>query len=285
MSENLYGGIPVYGIMTTHRYGGARRALLALTVLVAAVCSEAPTAVAPARSIDLALPWQSVAPDLVGLDGAQLASASASALLIPRMRSLLVVREGRLAHEEYFGGWTADTLADVRSVTKSIVSTLTGIALQRGELESLDQSIVTVLTEPEFALPEAQWGITIRHLLTMTSGFFWDVTDNVGTYNEWIQSGDHLGFILDRPLIEEPGEAFTYNSAAVHLLGVVLEEATGRTLPEYADEVLFGPIGIRERKWESLSTGRVNGGAGIDLRPRDLARLGQLFLQEGWSGG
>ena len=70
-------------------------------------------------SIDLALQWQSVAPELVNLESAQLASASASAQLIPRMRSLLVVREGRLAHEEYFGGWTADTLADVRSVTKS----------------------------------------------------------------------------------------------------------------------------------------------------------------------
>ena len=283
--SKFFGADRVYGTMIADRSRGARRALLTLAVLALGACSEAPTAVAPAGSIDLALQWQSVTPDLVNLDAAQLASASASAQLIPRMRSLLVVREGRLAHEEYFGGWTADTLADVRSVTKSIVSTLTGIALQRGELESLDQSIVTVLTGPEFALPQAQWGITIRHLLTMTSGFFWDESDNVGTYGEWIRSGDHLGFILDRPLIEQPGASFTYNSAAVHLLGVVLEEATGRTLPDYADEVLFEPIGVRDRKWESFSSGRVNGGAGIDLRPRDLARIGQLFLQRGWSGG
>ena len=70
----------------------------------------------------------------------------------------------------------------------------------------------------------------------------------------------------------------------MHLLGVVLEAAVGRPVPAFADEVLFGPLGIGERVWEDLSTGYVNGGSGIDLRPRDLARLGQLYLQGGWSG-
>jgi CubicO group peptidase (beta-lactamase class C family) len=85
-------------------------------------------------------------------------------------------------------------------------------------------------------------------------------------------------------MVSTPGSEFLYNSAAVHLLGVLLEETVARPLPEYADEHLFGPLGIGVRRWEAMPGDRVNGGAGIDLRPRDLARLGQLFLQEGVSG-
>ena len=81
-----------------------------------------------------------------------------------------------------------------------------------------------------------------------------------------------------------PGSAFVYNSAAVHLLGVILEKATGMELEAYADRVLFGPLGIGQRAWEPVADGYVNGGSGLDLRPRDLARFGQLLLQDGWSG-
>jgi CubicO group peptidase (beta-lactamase class C family) len=117
----------------------------------------------------------------------------------------------------------------------------------------------------------------------MTGGWEWHESGAVG-YNEWIQSTDHVQYLLNHPLTDAPGAQFNYNSAAVHLLGVILEQVTGMTLPAFADQVLFGPLGISDRAWEDTGDGHVNGGAGLDLRPRDLARIGQLFFQHGVSG-
>ena len=256
--------------------------LIALTV--GSACSDAPTAVAPPGAIDIARPWVEVAPESVGVDGNALAVASGIAGSIDRMRSLLVVREGHLVHEAYFGGATRDTLADVRSVTKSVVATLAGIALNQGHIQSLDQSMADFLEAPEFALSAAHHLITIRHLLTMTGGFSWDES-RLTEYRAWMRSDNRVDYPLQRDIVHEPGTTFEYNSSAVFLLGIAIEKAVGKPLPEYADEVLFGPLGVRERRWEELREGYVNGGAGIDLRPRDLARFGQLYLQEGWSGG
>lgn len=260
------------------------RFLVLCVVALCAACGDGPAGPSTYEPVDLAVPWQSVDPADVGVRAGALDQAAAAAEALPRMRSLLVVRNGRLILERYFHGFQRDSLADVRSVTKSVVSTLTGIALDRGDLQSLDTSMGEVLPESVAVLTEAQGAITFRHLLTMSGGFSWDESGGVGMYNDWIRSGDHIGFLLDRPLSTEPGSTFLYNSAATHLLGVALEEVVGRPLPEYADEHLFGPLGIDARRWEAMPDGRVNGGAGIDLRPRDLARLGQLLLQEGLSG-
>jgi len=126
--------------------------------------------------------------------------------------------------------------------------------------------------------------ITLRHLLTMSGGWDWFESGGVG-YNDWITSGDPVAYLLARPHAAEPGTTFAYNSAAAHLLGLAVGEAVGRPLPAFANEVLFSPLGIAQSGWEVLGQNQVNGGAGLDLRPLDLARLGQLFLQDGWSGG
>ena len=235
--------------------------------------------------IDLALPWST----------ATVAEAGGSPTLVERgidrarnnhrMRSLLVVKDGRLVVEEYFGGGDSDDLHDIRSVTKSVVSSLTGIALARGDIRSLDDPAADYLGPLVPDLDPEKRAITIRHLLTMTSGLEWDETGGFGSYSEWIRSRDHLGFLLDKPFEAPPGSRFNYNSAAVHLLGVVLEQATTMPLPRLAQFALFDPMGISGSRWESLGGGFYNGGAGLDMRPRDLARFGQLFLQRGSSGG
>jgi CubicO group peptidase (beta-lactamase class C family) len=200
------------------------------------------------------------------------------------LRSLLVVKNGRLVAEEYFGGADRWTLYDVRSVTKSIVGTLAALAVEDGHFASLDDQIQPYLAPNVATLTVEQRRITIRHLLTMTAGFDWDESGGIGDYGLWIRSSDHIQALLTRPLVAPPGSGFRYNSAAVHLLGVVIEEAVGVPLRAYAEEALFRPIGIGAAQWESLSGGYVNGGSGIDLRARDLARLGQLYLQDGISG-
>lgn len=257
--------------------------LACIAALACAACGDDPTAVAPPGTVDLSLPWAEASPVAMGIDGTALAAAADGGGDIDRLRSLLVVREGKLVFERYYHGWTADTLADVRSVTKSIVSTLVGLALQDGFVHSLDDPITDYLHAPEFPVRPEHGAITVRHLLTMTGGFDWD-EDDTNIYSDWVRSSDQVAFVLNRQVSSTPGSTFLYNSAAVHLLGVVLEKATGMELEAYADRELFEPIGITRRVWEPATQGYVNGGAGLDVTPRDLARFGQLALQAGWSG-
>lgn len=268
--------------MKTHRMAGPRLSAGLVGVLVSlAACGDGPAIPPLEAPLDLAAPWETANPGAAGIDGGLLEQADAAARAIPRMRSLLVVRHGRLVHEAYYGDRDRDTRADSRSVTKSIVSTLVGIAIDRGVL-TLDQSIGDLLTSPDFDLRADQRAITVQHLLTMTGGWEWSESGSAG-YGEWIASEDHVRYLLDRPLSDVPGSRFNYNSAAVFLLGIVLAEAVDQPLEAWADEVLFAPLGI-EAVWESLPERHTNAGSGIDLTPRDLARIGQLMLQQGRSG-
>lgn len=255
--------------------------VLSLIWLVAG-CDFSSDTPAPA-SLDLTQPWVKAAPAAVGIAPAGLSAAVSAASAQPRMLSLLVVRDGMLVLEEYFHGNDADSLNDVRSVTKSIVSTLVGVALKEGFIGSLDETLGDHLQEQVELLSPGLQAISVRHLLTMTSGFEWDESGGPA-YGNWIRAQDHVGHLLDQPLVHEAGTTFTYNSAAVHLLGVLLQEAVEMPLPDFADRYLFSKIGIQRSRWEALTGGYVNAGAGLDLRPRDLARLGQLYLQAGQSG-
>jgi CubicO group peptidase (beta-lactamase class C family) len=259
-----------------------RLAVLAVPLVMLA-CGDSITDPGRSEPIDLALPWVVASPESQGIDPGGLSRAVGHAATLPRILSLLVVRHGRLVAEEYFNDNTAESLNDVRSITKSVVSTLIGIAIQRGEIESLDESVQYHLGPFYEDLPAELADVTLRDLLTMSGGFEWDESTTVG-YNEWILSGDYVGYLLDRPIVNPPGTTFTYNSAAVHLLAVILQVATNEWIQDYADEHLFGPIGITGSSWEILLNGWANGGSGIDLRPRDLARLGTLWLQKGRSG-
>ena len=270
----------------------AARAAAAL-VLVATACAgsmpsspgspaASPSAAPAAPPVDLSLPWVSATPSDVGMDDQALATASAQAAAIPRFRSLLVARHGRLVLERYFGAASADTLFDVRSVTKTVVGALTGIAIRDAVLPGLDVSIARYL-EPTYHVFDSERAITLRHLATMSSGFEWD--ENVGPdFDLWIASDDHVQFLLDRPQAHAPGSFYTYNTAGPHTLGVILQRAASQPLPQYATEHLFRPLGIDAVVWPPLDRGTVDSGTGIQFRGRDLLKLGQLYLQRGASG-
>jgi CubicO group peptidase (beta-lactamase class C family) len=267
--------------MTPIRRASILAALVAATVTAA--CGDASTDAGPEQVVDLALPWKSADPATLGMDAGALDAAASAAQAIPRMRSLLVVRDGRLALERYFGGTGPDDLADVRSVTKTVVSTLTAIALAKGFVTGTGETLGDLIPHQVAVLRPDEQVITVADLLTMTGGWEWDESTDAG-YNDWVTAADHLGYLLERPLTNAPGAVFQYNTAAVHLLSVGVESAVGASLPTFADQVLFSPLGISQRAWEDLGDGHVNGGSGLDLRPRDLARIGQLYLQDGLSG-
>lgn len=254
-----------------------RSIVVLLSSAFVSTCGETPFA-----PIDVSREWIERAPDDLGMDAALLERADLHARSVPRFRSLLVARRGALVMERYYGGAGRETLHDVRSVTKSVVSTLAGIARAKGLLPNLDTTMAAYLAG--YALDTDDSSVTVRHLLTMTSGYAWD-ENTTNSYNTWILSGDdHVQYVLDLPHATASGAEFTYNSGAVHVLGVLITRATGMSLPEFADQTLFGPMGAGPVAWEPMDPGTVNGGAGLDLRGRDLLRFGQLFLQRGRSG-
>ena len=189
------------------------------------------------------------------------------------VHSMLIFRDGKLVLEEYFDGykykwdgpnyngdwvnWTRSTLHVMQSVTKSIVSTCIGIAADKGYIDSVHQSIFDYLPEYQHLNTAGRDGITIEHLLTMTSGLEWDEwgASNTSLENDaiglWFHELGPIPYALDRPLVSEPGTSFTYNGGGTDVLGEILRNATGMTIDQFAAKHLSEPLAIDSFNWDS----------------------------------
>ncbi len=198
---------------------------------------------------------------------------------LPDIRSVVVIRRGRVAFEYHRSGYTADSLQPIESVTKSVLSTLVGIALAQGHIASLDQPVVTLM--PELAGLNADVRarqLSVRHLLTMTAGF-------APSERRFFDPKERAQFAMSRTFESNPGAAFRYDNPASNLLAAVLAKAVDETPAGYAQRQLFAPLGIERSDWTVDEQGRHLGYTGLKLRTRDMAKLGQLLLQEGaWAG-
>ena len=213
-----------------------------------------------------------------------------------------MVRGGKLVYETYRPGedriprplgvipHDAGTLHDVRSVTKSVVSLLIGIALDRGLIAGVDQPALAYLPDYAALRTDDNQRILLRHLLTMTSGLRWnedlpydDPKNSLRLMNE---AADPYRYVLEQKLVHEPGKWWEYNSGNTMLLGAVLRHATGKELPDFAREALFEPLGITEVEWIDVPPAHQPAAwGGLRLRPRDMAKIGQLVLNGGtWKG-
>jgi CubicO group peptidase (beta-lactamase class C family) len=203
---------------------------------------------------------------------------------MPDVTGLIVIRGGYIVHERYFGGrYGRDDPVRIWSITKSVTGSLIGRALADGLLTGLDQTIGELLPNriPDDADPRTP-AITIRQLLTMTSGWQWDIATD---YDRLIASNDWLAYTLSQPVVHEPGTFFAYNSGGSHALSVIVEAASGEDTADYAQETIFTPLGIARPAWERSPQGEAAGGFGLALTPRDLAKLGFLALNRGqWDG-
>jgi CubicO group peptidase (beta-lactamase class C family) len=214
-----------------------------------------------------------------GLDDSRFTSlTSAVQENYPNIFSLLVVKNGTIVYEKYNQGQRKDNPTHVFSVTKSVTSALVGIALQKGYLKSVDQKISEFLPEyfSDPALSKKK-EITIRQALTMTAGL--EPAD--GAIDTWMQSADWFQYALNLPLVNPPGTKFAYNTALTHLLSGVLTRATGMSTRDFADRFLFGPLQIKNYKWDTDPKGYYGGGHLLYLTPRDMAEFGSLYLQQG----
>jgi CubicO group peptidase (beta-lactamase class C family) len=238
---------------------------------------------------------------------------------------LLVIRRGRLAYDRryaqdyarayadsaraetaltthdltgpynYFNAWwhpyyRRGELHTLQSVTKTVTSIVVGTAVTRGEFPSLDTPVLRFVDSAKVAnLDDRKRRMTVRHLLTMTAGLAWDENRPYGdTANTAIGlegSYDWIRFTIDRPMMEEPGTRFNYNSGASALLAEVFRRATGTDIEEYAARHLFAPLGIRDWHWKRSPAGLVDTEGGLYLASEDLAKLWYLFLRDGaWDG-
>jgi CubicO group peptidase (beta-lactamase class C family) len=194
------------------------------------------------------------------------------------LQSVLVAREGEVQFEQYFRDRRPTDLSNVHSVTKSVVATLAGIAISRGAL-TLETTLGEIFEEID---DERKRGISIEHLLAMTAGLEagtpYDIDEIADRGESWVAGP------LAAPLRAEPGTTFIYNNGAAHVLGVVIARAAGTPLATYAEEHLFTPLGIHDYRWPTDPDGNPLGYGHLELRPRDLVRLGQLYLDGGRSG-
>ena len=248
--------------------------------------------------------WKTAPADSLGVSSARLAALTGSMRAWPELgvHAILIERGGRLIYEEYFDGFderwgqplgrvpmTAESRHDLRSVTKSVVSALVGIAHGEGAIRSLDQPLVSWFPEyPELDTPDRR-RVTLAHVLSMTSGFEWNesVPYNDPRNDEIRMTRDPqpLRYALSRPFAVDPGADYNYNGGLTQVMAAVLVRATRTPLQEYARTKLFEPLGITDVEWVGDLAGMPAAASGLRLRARDLAKFGSLYLHGGeWDG-
>ena len=231
--------------------------------------------------------WEVASPEEVGIDAAvldEVYEAYVSEDDYFNAKSLLVVKNGRLVFEAYCRTPDdRDRYGHVQSVTKSVTSLVFGTVMSEGYIDSLNQALYSLSPE-KFPPNMRKRSITLRHLLTMTSGLAFDNDD----FSLEIHVGkpcDPVRYILGKPLYASPGERFYYRDCDPHLISYVIGHLTGKSLAQLAKERLFEPLGIREYYWQDDHTGITMGAHGLHLKPRDMAKIGQLALDHGrWQG-
>lgn len=211
------------------------------------------------------------------------------------VRGILVATNGRVISERYFHGALAEHPQNMKSLTKSVTSALIGVAIQEGFIESVDQRVASILPEyfEDIDLPENYYGdlladrrrvqnyreqLTIRHLLSMTSG--------IHSFQKSFMFGfghadDIAAAYLGLPFSFRPGEQFQYSTAGAHVLSHIIERTTGQTTRQFAQQYLFAPLDIQIADWKVGPQGHALGGTGLYLTARDLAKFGQLYLDNG----
>ena len=233
-------------------------------------------------------PWAVSTPEAQGVSSEKLAEA-VEALRADRVpvHDIVLVRHGRLILDASFFPYRRGEPHDVASVTKSITSTLVGIAIDKGFLKSVDQPITQIFPEAVDSKDPRKQRITLASLLEMRSGLDCIRTPERGeaTLLEMLGRPDWVAYTLGLPMADEPGARFVYCSSGMHVLSGAISKATGRNELAFGEEYLFRPLGIRRPLWPTDGQGRSSGYGSLELRPTDMAKVGYLFLHRGvWNG-
>ena len=198
--------------------------------------------------------------------------------------SRLISKNGKIVLEEYYNGKTKDSLCDVQSLTKGLMSILIGIAIDKAYIKHIDEPIENYFPDEFKNLTDKKKSnIKIRHLLNQTSGLSWK---GYLEHEAWLNSEDPISFVLNKNLDNSPGEKYNYNSGATHLLSVIISRVTGMTTLDFANKFLFNDLHITSVDWQKRNKGYYDGsGLGLKMKPIDLMKIGQLLEKNGiWNG-
>jgi CubicO group peptidase (beta-lactamase class C family) len=235
--------------------------------------------------------WKYAAPEELGLDSRTLDDMIEDINSQPsnvQLDSVIIVKDGYIVFEEYFNDYTKESPHKIYSCTKSVVSTIFGIAHENGAIPSLDTKLLDIFPDKKPTnLDDWKESITLRDLLMMSGGF--DARDswlyeweNLGPLHE---APDAIDFVLNLPMAFEPGSRFEYTNSVSHLLSCIITEKTGMSAAEYGKEHLFDPLGITLDQWDADNMGRNWGYNRIYITPQEMAKIGYLFLNDGkWDG-
>jgi len=216
---------------------------------------------------------------------------------------VVILRNGVVVYETYFAGpdqrWPQQhwreplenthhdvaTKHDVQSITKSVVALLVGVALDRGLIRNVDAPLLSFFPDYTDLASSERKRITLRDLLTMQAGLDWPLTPYLSMARQVTAAPDPYRLVLEQPMVAEPGKKWRYNNGVADLVGGLVQKAVGRPLDQFARDVLFEPLGITDWEWGRMANGDAGASWGLRLRPRDLAKIGQLVLDKGsWHG-
>jgi CubicO group peptidase (beta-lactamase class C family) len=278
---------------------------LALTTAVISSCSHGDEAWVYRQPPQVGDGWVTASLAEAGVAQGPLAELMDTLRTVPGhlVEGIVIAVHGKLVFEEYFDGVNHPTYGEgpisydrqtkhcLSSVTKSVTATLLGLAIDRGSAASVDEKLFDFFPEMADLNTGLKSGITLRHLVTMSAGLQWDestypIGDMRNDITAWFRyDGDLLRFVLERPMVAEPGTLFTYNGGLTNILGEVVRRASGQRLDLFSETAFFAPLGITDFSWYLLRPDFVYASGDLSLRPRDAAKIGQLYLQGGlWNG-
>ncbi|MFW9870458.1 MAG: serine hydrolase domain-containing protein [Candidatus Thorarchaeota archaeon] len=237
--------------------------------------------------------WQNTTPEDQGLDSNILNQIDEMIVLEDiEVDSVIIVKNGYIVYEKYYGLWSQYIVHTIQSCTKSFMSALIGIAIDLGYIDNVSQPILDFF--PNYTIDNwdpRKENITLFNCLTMSTGLeFHEVdipySDPENDLFAMYRSGNMWQYVLNRPMEYDPGTHWSYNSGGIELLGGAIEYATGYSVADFAEEFLFEPIGIDYFQWwKEPASNQYGCGGGLHLRPRDMARFGYLYLNQGnWNG-
>ena len=258
---------------------------IALSVSLSAPAGEQKTGLAQAR-FEGPIQWSEPGPDKSGVDGATLSAIYSDMAQETHhdLKGIVIVRDGHLVSEHYFNGDSAGSLHDIRSVTKSITSLLMGIAIQKGLVHNIEDSISLYLP----GLPkDGKEKITVKDLLNMRSGLdaYDEDPSSPGNEDRLDKSSDWISTVYSVPMKLTPGTKFVYCSVNAFLTGAIIENVSRMALDQFAKTNLFGSLAIRDYSWRHVPVNRTTGQGNLSITTRDEAAIGQFMLNDGIVNG
>lgn len=249
--------------------------------------------------------FEIASPDQLGLNTTVLARADSlvSNQVYPNIHSVLIFKDNKLVFEKYYRGkdeiwgndvgvisFNSDSIHDIRSVTKSIVSALVGIAIDQGKIRSVDQKVFDFFPEYKYLDTGIISTLTLYHLLTMSTGQTWNeevpYSDSTNSEIRMIRSNDPIAYALRQPIEKQPGTEWRYNGGSTQVLAAIIKKVSGQEIDDFARTFLFHPLGISKFSWIRYPFIDIPAAAsGLRMRPRDLLKFGMLYINEGKHNG